>query len=245
MSDDTNTNITENFVSFENMQTILDGIADKLPMMQTQPVQVTDGDVMYRDVCVGFVTWQPWLMDNFLKLDGADLYNASEDYAELLAFAHGKNLVTEDVDNRGLFKYNELTDVLTVPDLIGLCLQGGNAPASVDAGLPNITGQSNVFNSNQDESYNGAFSTSVLLDGNWAGSSGAGKYKTRLCFDASKSSTVYGKSETVQPPAVTLIPQVKYRSTTTVVPAGAVKPLTDDQVNQLIANFGRRGGAGA
>jgi len=245
MSDDTNTNITENFVSFENMQTILDGIADKLPMMQTQPVQTADGDVMYRDVCVGFVTWQPWLMDNFLKLDGADLYKASEDYAELLAFVQGKDLVTEDVDNRGLFKYNELTDVLTVPDLIGLCLQGGNAPASVDAGLPNITGTAKnlAVPHTAIQSFAGSLYQSAA-SGSTQGSGGCGNTLT-LELDASRSSTVYGKSETVQPPAVMLIPQVKYRSTTTVVPAGAVKPLTDDQVNQLIANFGRRGGAGA
>ena len=245
MSDDTNTNINENFVSFDNMQAILDGIADKLPMMQTQPVQVTDGDVMYRDVCVGFVTWQPWLMDNFLKLDGADLYKASEDYAELLAFAQGKDLVTNDVDNRGLFKYNELTDVLTVPDLIGLCLQGGNSPVSVDAGLPNITGYTSSACGGvaEDGFFGGAFQK-ASLDYGVNGTNIAYRIG-KQAFDASLSSQVYGKSETVQPPAVMLIPQVKYRSTTTVVPAGAVKPLTDDQVNQLIANFGRRGGAGA
>lgn len=31
-----------------------------------------------------------------------------------------------------------------------------------------------------------------------------------LTFDASKSNSIYGSSETVQPPAICLIPQIKY-----------------------------------
>ena len=34
---------------------------------------------------------------------------------------------------------------------------------------------------------------------------------TNLCFDASRSNPIYGNAETVQPPTIMLIPQIKYQ----------------------------------
>ena len=33
---------------------------------------------------------------------------------------------------------------------------------------------------------------------------------TYLCFDASRSNPIYGNAETVQPPTIMLIPQIRY-----------------------------------
>lgn len=82
----------------------------------------------------------------------------------------------------------------------GLCLQGATSSQTpgktVEAGLPNITGDIHInsgFNSGV-----GAFSSSYG-EGMRHGEGANGG--TRLVLDASKSNNVYGKSNTVQPPA--------------------------------------------
>jgi hypothetical protein len=65
----------------------------------------------------------------------------------------------------------------------------------IEAGLPNITGS---FGSNQDVSPSGA----VYLISNFVRNSGGDPYSSIVGFDASRSSPVYGKSSTVQPPAI-------------------------------------------
>lgn len=82
--------------------------------------------------------------------------------------------------------------------------------AVLTAGLPNITGTVGDYHTS-DRNQNGAFSIienhSTLTRG--ASSSGI-EYYDNISFDASRSSTIYGNSDTVQPPAIVLIPQVKY-----------------------------------
>lgn len=81
-------------------------------------------------------------------------------------------------------------------------------PQTFSAGLPNITGS---FKNNGHAAFanaSGAFTIGVRdhCGSNEGSSSDGGTYT----FDASTSSSVYGNSETVQPPALSLIPQVKY-----------------------------------
>lgn len=45
--------------------------------------------------------------------------------------------------------------------------------------------------------------------GDWWGGSNDDNYKTTLNLDASRSSTVYGRSTTVQPPSLRLLPCIK------------------------------------
>lgn len=87
---------------------------------------------------------------------------------------------------------------------------------TIDSGLPNITGSFDPQWSDSSgggvmfgEQYNGAIYTSRPSDrGYWwasvtsegpAGSST--QYKTRMNFDAARSSAIYGRSSIVQPPA--------------------------------------------
>lgn len=56
----------------------------------------------------------------------------------------------------------------------------------------------------------GAFSKTTKNDTVvWHANSGTGINGT-VTFDASRSNSIYGASDTVQPPAITLIPQIKY-----------------------------------
>lgn len=74
---------------------------------------------------------------------------------------------------------------------------------NIEAGLPNITGDVGVF-------YNLTWPTGAFYqgeDGNKWTSSGDGANNHKL-FDASRSSAVYGKSDTVTPASTTLYPWV-------------------------------------
>lgn len=75
----------------------------------------------------------------------------------------------------------------------------------VEAGLPNITGNTHwigaVFNNNNTSYANGVFSAFDSNNGAYAGGGGYSNAAGRLSFDASRSSSVYGNSTTVQPQA--------------------------------------------
>lgn len=110
-----------------------------------------------------------------------------------------------DCNGQSCSKYPELVSLLgqnTVPDFRNRFLEGGTTPGNIiAAGLPNITGVFGYINDDAGVTYNGAFSfsrTGSMAHEN-AGNSG---HQWKVSFDASKSSSIYGKSTTVQPPAV-------------------------------------------
>lgn len=72
---------------------------------------------------------------------------------------------------------------------------GSNANTTIEAGLPNITGYAGLT---KNGGMNGAF-----YEGNQGRSAGKGDtFSTSECYlDASRSSSIYGRSSTVQPPA--------------------------------------------
>lgn len=84
----------------------------------------------------------------------------------------------------------------------GLCLQGATGSQvpgeTVEAGLPNITGNLDMGNNTGFGSATGAFRLSVA--GSYSGAANGAGYKNSS-FDASRSNSIYGKSETVQPAA--------------------------------------------
>lgn len=80
---------------------------------------------------------------------------------------------------------------------------------SVEAGLPNITGAGPLASSDSPSgSFTGAFSKAT---GSLAGGiSEGGSVDANVTFDASASNALYGAASTVQPPAVRLLPCIKY-----------------------------------
>mgnify|MGYP001348637023 CR=1 FL=1 len=80
--------------------------------------------------------------------------------------------------------------------------------ANVSAGLPNITGNFSAYNGAGIDTANGSFYLSNTQHINYAGRS---ERDTYLCnFDASRSSSIYGNSTTVQPPALIINWFIKY-----------------------------------
>lgn len=181
---------------------------------------VTDGTAIFilddiRDGHrVGDIVFRPVLHNGFIKANGATV-TASE-YPRLLKFAQDNNLLVNSSawnSDKSKYVYDSGSDTLKVPDAQGRVLQGtADAMESVEAGLPNITGSGltgdiyiNWVSNNGAitmESAEGFIRKAAVAGTDW----GAG----RLNFDASDSNAIYGASNTVQPPALALIPQIKY-----------------------------------
>lgn len=112
------------------------------------------------------------------------------------------------------------TTTFTLPNLIDRFLEGSSAAGSYkSAGLPNITGFFASYNdiSNLIGIYNhfsGVFSGDNAIKDykvpDSLPSSTSYIYSNRITLDASSSSSIYGNSTTVQPPAVTMRYIIKY-----------------------------------
>lgn len=102
-----------------------------------------------------------------------------------------------------------------LPNLVGRVIQGtGGVPLYVDAGLPNITGLVTFINSDGIDQANypdtGCFYWANYKH-TWKPSNiNQGPTKRDLKFDASHSNSIYGKSSTVQPPALAMRYYIKY-----------------------------------
>ncbi len=177
----------------------------------TQPVNMdsTDGTP------VGRVVFDCVLRQGYVKANGATIANASQDYPRLVEFvlAHPELLAADDeahATNTALYMYNVTSDVMTLPNYIGRVMQGGNAVVSVEAGLPNITGAVNAPYGWGQRGHSGALATYTTTTNSSTPSYSTSAPMTGLNIDASRSNAIYGASTTVQPPAVMLIPQIRY-----------------------------------
>ena len=90
-------------------------------------------------------------------------------------------------------------------------MQGSDNSSVIAAGLPNVTGSVGTSgNSGAFEGASGAFWLSNQVNKYVANGSNWNGPCDTLNIDASRSSSVYGSSSTVQPPAISLIPQIKF-----------------------------------
>lgn len=191
-------------------------------MIQNGGVIIHDGTVVWiiddlRDgTPVGAVRGSLYLPAGYVKANGATVQRA--DYPRLVALADRYHLWTGDATaNAGLFGRGDGAATMVLPNWTDRMVQMAmdSAGASVAAGLPNITGE---FSSAYAGGWIGTYDspkgslTKVndysprLGESNNAPSS----YGTHYRFDASKSSPIYGASSTVQPPAIKLIPIIRY-----------------------------------
>ena len=94
----------------------------------------------------------------------------------------------------------------TVPNYQGRFLEGSATPGEVkEAGLPNITGHwDNAYGNWNAQSTSGALYSGTARHGTQVGRNWGAAHTWKFMLDASKANPVYGKSETVQPPAVTV-----------------------------------------
>lgn len=103
--------------------------------------------------------------------------------------------------------YGGDTTTFNLPNLTNRFLQGSNTVGTVKApGLPNITGSFPVTEGFDTPSAGALYSDGRMI----TGASGLDNNGTILRIDASRVNTIYGASDTVQPPAVTVRFIIKY-----------------------------------
>ena len=214
-----------NYVSEQNINKILEGVSKKIPQ-----------GIMIGDTYIGHITWQMYLLKDYLKLDGASLANASNDYTDLLKFVQDNSLITSETEDKSLFKYDSATDVLTLPNYIDLVLQGGNTVEEKEAGLPNIEGQVNgvLHHSTGTAASTGALSD-TFTDAHGGLVPPNATHHGNIMLDASEFNPIYGNSSTVQPPSALLIPYVKAF-------AGASADSTDLAITEVANDVARISG---
>ena len=119
-----------------------------------------------------------------------------------------------------------------VPNLVNKFVQGSDISGTEkQAGLPNITGSlSSIVSTNASGT---GFVEIVKTAGHdlSPGSSGAYEMTTNMAFDASKSNPIYGNSDTVQPPALTMTYIIKAFHTNEGVDSSV--DLEDNVVNHI------------
>lgn len=134
----------------------------------------------------------------FLLCNGQEV--AIADYFELYTVIGA--LAECQSENEGMFK---------VPDLKDRFLEGanGNLGTVKEAGLPNITGKFTASSPRWGSKAEGAFTIDSEPEGTITGIGGQW-YEPKFNFNASRSSAVYGKSNTVQPASYTVNYVIKY-----------------------------------
>lgn len=168
----------------------------------------------------------------FLLCDGSEI--SKTDYADLYVVIGNKFGTATD------------TTKFKLPDLRGKFIQGanGNLGASKDAGLPNVTGQVGYLKAIDDGNYNesinlrdGCFlnsknmTTTPPTQSVHYGSQDTTNRTGTIVFDASKSNSIYGNSDTVQPPSVCLSFIIKAEKVSDQYAAGVSALIDDTSVN--------------
>lgn len=98
-----------------------------------------------------------------------------------------------------------------LPDLVDKFIEGSTTAGTVKAaGLPNITGSTSGTDVQGDFKGTGAFYVSSWGNYNDQGGSYHSDFGKSMSFDASRVNSIYGNSDTVQPPAVTMQYIIKY-----------------------------------
>lgn len=155
---------------------------------------------------IGDIFYRPFLMPGYVKANGATVIRT--DYPNLVTYANNNNLWTSDPNiEPWKFGVGDGNTTMILPNYLNRVLQGGDSPAVLEAGLPNITGYISYICNGTSSS--GALSYTVQQYGIGVADSRKANIG-RLNLNAQNSNSIYGASYTVQPPAIVLIPQIKY-----------------------------------
>lgn len=197
-------------------------VPSSLTTVSSGGVLISDGTVTWivddvRDMTpVGCVRGSLFLPKGYIKANGATVQRA--DYPRLIHFIEDNNLWTDDTTtNAGLFGKGDGSNTFVLPDYRERMMQytEGSTGAKRDAGIPNLKGYFNAFQGlfgpieNQDFTHPfmaGFTRKSPLLDT----TTEVRTSMSGLWFDASIVSQVYNSSNTVQPPAINVIPIIRY-----------------------------------
>lgn len=195
-------------------ETGADNIKLMTPLRVKEAISAQTADI--EGIAIGDVVYRPYLRQGYVKANGATVNRS--DYPRLVDFANQNNLWTNSPNTEPWkFGRGNGSTTMVLPNYIGRFIQGGDIPKLILAALPNIKGS---YDSTIPQALpnfvwkkeNGALSfdnpeTTIVGD---ADSSPRSKYMHTIIFDASLSNPVYGSSDTVQPPSISLIAQIKY-----------------------------------
>ena len=191
------------------------------PMDSRIGLYITDGTVTWivddvRDgTPVGSIRGSLYLPKGYIKANGATVNRA--DYPRLVKWINDNNLWTDDTaGNLGLFGKGNGSTTFVLPNYSQRHVQYADmAGKTIEAGLPNITGNSRqsfrggILIDNPPD--NGCLSFEVTdVDLYWQSVDNPGRNRGSFKFDASKSNAIYGASDTVQPSSISLIPIIRY-----------------------------------
>ena len=178
------------------------GTDDTAPMTALKVKQAITAQV--QGIPIGDVVYRPFLMDGYVKANGATVKRS--DYPTLVQYANDHSLWTDSPASEP-WKYGngDGSTTMVLPDYRNRFIEGSDTPSAKAPGLPEIEGS--ISFASYQQSANGAFSfTSTGQQSPASGNNLGGRFN----FAASKSNPIYGNSDTVQPASITLIPQIKY-----------------------------------
>ncbi|WP_314905019.1 hypothetical protein [Selenomonas artemidis] len=192
----------------------------EMRQMSAGGVLLADGTVKWiiddiRDCTpIGSVRGSLYLPPGYIKANGATVQRA--DYPRLVAWIEANKLWTNGIAaNAGLFGRGDGAVTMVLPNWADRMVQyaADGAGAAVEAGLPNITGQTKmgfIFGNVTGVAPTSDGAVTVrTVDATTSYSVGSGVRST-IGIDASKSNPIYGKSNTVQPAAIKVIPIIRY-----------------------------------
>lgn len=159
-------------------------------------------------IAVGDVIYRPYLKNGYVKANGATVNRV--DYPNLVAFATSNSLWTSNPSSEP-WKYGtgNGSTTMVLPDYRNRVIQGGDNISIISAGLPNITGSTAAYLGGNHHDIGALYSANYPSDGSFS-ISGSMYVKQQILIDASMSNSIYGAATTVQPPALRLIPQIKF-----------------------------------
>ena len=140
----------------------------------------------------------------------------TSDYVALFA-AIGKTFTPQLISTDPDVENPEYSDprVFRLPNLMGKVPWGSTSVGTaLDAGLPNINGTATYLQTDGEDQTSypdvGCFYWGIYDNGWRTSSVNISPAKRDLMFNASRSNPIYGKSSTVQPPALCLLPCIRY-----------------------------------
>ena len=153
-----------------------------------------------------------YLPAGYVKCNGATVQRA--DYPRLVALADKHNLWTDDVTaNAGLFGRGDGTATIVLPNWTDRMVQlaGNGAGASIAAGLPNITGGPlKPMRTVSGGNINAGALIQIADQGTHSEGGDGYQNAVSIKLDASKANPIYGRSDTVQPSSIKLMPIIRY-----------------------------------
>ena len=136
------------------------------------------------------------LFDDEVRLEGGKVRRS--DYPNLVRI-YGNTYAPAGATDTGTYLY--------LPNFLNRVIQGSNSFGYIEAGLPNITGEFGV----DDRMLNHLTGAFYRGSGTYATASSGTESTNPIAFSASRSNSIYGRSTTVQPPAIRVRVVARYK----------------------------------